>query len=637
VSDSVKDDRDEELLLLGALLDDSPNEVYLFDEDDLRFQFVNARALDNLGLTFEQTRAMTPLDLKPLFDARGLREVLAPLLDGIEERVVFRTLHRRADGSTYPVEVVVRLAPRGGRRVFIATVTDISERTKTEREHKVGEARFRALIERSLDLILLADAAGRFTFASPSVTTLLGYSPEEILRFDPLEIIHPDDQPAAGAALGATLGGEEQARLEFRVRHKDGSWRAISAIAHNLLDHPAVGAIVMNARDVTEERRLAEQLRQSQKLESIGRLAGGIAHDFNNILTTILSSAAFLEEDSARGPINAEDVREIQNAAERASALTAQLLAFARKRVIRPQTLHLGEIVRHAERFLRRVLGETIELATFIPEGLHAISMDPSQLDQVILNLAVNARDAMPSGGRLTLELQNVEIDEEYARGHAEVSPGSYVMLCISDTGEGITAEQLPHVFEPFFTTKPPGAGTGLGLAMVYGIVRQGGGHIWVYSEPGVGTSFKLYFPRSSDPARPALSKGAAPVATGSGRILVVEDDENVRRSVVRALEAAGYEVHAAALPQDGLAWAQAQAPRLDLLITDVVMPGMTGKELAGRIKELMPNVRVLYMSGYTENTIMHRGVLDQGVDFLEKPFAPAEMRALVIQILSRP
>ncbi len=299
MSDSVKDDRDEELLLLGALLDDSPNEVYLFDEDDLRFQFVNARALDNLGLTFEQTRAMTPLDLKPLFDARGLREVLAPLLDGIEERVVFRTLHRRADGSTYPVEVVVRLAPRGGRRVFIATVTDISERTKTEREHKVGEARFRALIERSLDLILLADAAGRFTFASPSVTTLLGYSPEEILRFDPLEIIHPDDQPAAGAALGATLGGEEQARLEFRVRHKDGSWRAISAIAHNLLDHPAVGAIVMNARDVTEERRLAEQLRQSQKLESIGRLAGGIAHDFNNILTTILSSAAFLEECTA--------------------------------------------------------------------------------------------------------------------------------------------------------------------------------------------------------------------------------------------------------------------------------------------------------------------------------------------------
>jgi two-component system, cell cycle sensor histidine kinase and response regulator CckA len=451
-----------------------------------------------------------------------------------------------------------------------------------------------------------------------------------------MELIHPDDHKMAERALAEAPTRDVTERIEFRVKHKDGSWRTLWSNARNLLANPDVGALVLNSRDVTNERRLEEQLQQSQRLESIGRLAGGIAHDFNNLLTAILGSAAFLEEDPTLNATSLGDVREIVRAGRRASELTNQLLAFARKRVIRPQNVALGQIIASQDLFLRRVLGEQVELKTHLTDELWPVFADPAQLEQVIVNLAVNARDAMKDGGKLTLEAQNVMLDKSFASMHAEVKPGPYVLLVVSDTGEGIPPEVLPHIFEPFFTTKAVGAGTGLGLATVYGIIRQSDGHIWVYSEPGVGTTCKIYLPRAASPGVVAEVPAAREVSGGSERLLVVEDDDNVRRMLVRTLEGAGYDVHAASGGADGLAWARGQQGKFQLLVTDVVMPGMSGKQLATELTAEFPRVRVLYVSGYTENTIVHRGVLEEGVDFLAKPFSPSDLRARVREILDR-
>ena len=628
--------KEQERESLWRILDESLNEIYLFRERDLGFEYLNRGALRNLGYSPLETRSMSPLDIKPEHTRESFLALIAPLVGGSDQKLVFRTVHRRKDGSTYPVEVHLQLVPRGSGRVFLAIINDITDRLSAERELEQSEQRFRALIERSLDVLLLADAEGRLTLVSPSVTGMLGYTPAELLGRSPLEIVHPDDRAAAAATLQESVGSDSLGSLEFRARHADGSWRTLLGSTRNLLDDPAVGAMVLNARDVTSERRLEEQLHQSQRLESIGRLAGGVAHDFNNILTTILSCAAFLEEDAALGKLDLADVQEIRRAAERASDLTSQLLAFARKRLVRPQSLDLARIVVDHERFLRRVIGEDIELTTHIAEGVSPILADPSQVEQVILNLAVNARDSMKNEGRLTLEIQNVFLDESFAGTHGDVIPGPHVLLVVSDTGEGIPQDVLPHIFEPFFTTKPVGTGTGLGLATVYGIMRQLGGHIWVYSEPGVGTTFKLYFPCSTEGAVETTESSSPPTVRGTERVLVVEDDETVRRTIVRGLEGAGYDVHAEATPAAGLAWARAQSGRFELLVTDVVMPLMSGKQLATELLREHPNVRVLYVSGYTENTIVHRGVLEEGVELLAKPFSPTELRARVRALLDR-
>ncbi len=625
----------QERARLWQIVDDSLNEIYLFRADDLRFEYINRGALGNLGFTLEEMLKMSPLDIKPALSREALLALLAPLLDGRKEKVVFETVHRRRDGSTYPVEVHLQSAS-GSPRLLVAIINDVSERVEAERVTRATEARFRGLIEHSLDLLLLASADGRFTFASPSVLQTLGYTPEELLALEPFDIVHPDDRRVAEGALSASRAGQENGRTDFRVRHRDGSWRTLSFEASNQLDNPEINAFVLNARDVTNERKLEAQLQQSQRLESVGRLAGGVAHDFNNILTTILGCAAFLEEDRELSVSARDDVREIKRAGERASELTSQLLAFARQRIIRPQTLALGTVIANQERFLRRVIGEQIVLTSHYPADLWPIFVDPAQLEQVIVNLCVNARDAMKDGGRLTLEAQNVVLDASFTSMHDEVKQGPYVLLMISDSGEGIPADVLPHIFEPFFTTKPVSVGSGLGLASVYGIVRQSGGYVWVYSEPGVGTTFKIYFPRSQshdvaaeDPATPALRRG-------SERVLVVEDEDSVRRMLVRALESAGYTVHAEATPAAGLAWARAQRGAFDLLVTDVVMPGMSGKQLATQITAEFPSVWVLFISGYTENTIVHRGVLEDGVEFLAKPFSLADVRARVREVLDR-
>ncbi|MCA9522670.1 MAG: GAF domain-containing protein [Myxococcales bacterium] len=393
--------------------------------------------------------------------------------------------------------------------------------------------------------------------------------------------------------------------------------------------------VILRSEDVTEQRQTENRLVLMQRLEAIGRLAGGVAHDFNNLLSVIMSYSGFvLDELPTDDPIRA-DVTEILAAAERAASLTRQLLAFSRKQILEPLVLDLNNVVREIEAMLRRLLGEDIEIVVALREGLGHVMADPGQIEQVVMNLALNARDAMPTGGRLTIETANVELDEAYAAGHVAVKAGSYVRLAISDTGAGMDETTREHIFEPFFTTKAVGRGTGLGLSMVYGIVKQSGGNIWAYSEPGLGTTIKVYLPRIDSAPSGSVAKAANVLLRGGETVLLVEDEDAVRRLTERILVGAGYRVIAA--PRGDVAielYNQQRRGSIALLLTDVVMPQMSGRALAERISASDPTIRVLYMSGYTDNAIVHHGVLDADTHFIGKPFSAADLRRKVREVL---
>jgi two-component system cell cycle sensor histidine kinase/response regulator CckA len=389
----------------------------------------------------------------------------------------------------------------------------------------------------------------------------------------------------------------------------------------------------VNARDATEQRRLEEQLRQGQKLESIGRLAGGVAHDFNNLLTVILSCSAGIREAQAEGrPVDPEDVEQIQEAGERARDFTTQLLAFARKQVISPVPLDLNTVVRSSERLLRRVLGEDVRLEVHAQEGLWLALCDPGQMEQLLLNLAANARDAMPRGGTLVIETRNAVVEPGAAS--AGTSSGQWVHLVVRDSGAGMSAEVQERIFEPFFTTKEMGKGTGLGLATVHGIVTQNGGRVLVESEPGHGTTFEIRFPRTHAIPEAAPRPAPAAAARGTETILVVEDDSSVRAVTVRALRGAGHRVLVASDGPEALAVAEQHGGTLHLVVTDVVMPGMSGRAVVDSLRRRRPGLRALFVSGYPQEVIARRGVLDGGIEFLAKPFTPATLTARVRAVL---
>lgn len=422
-----------------------------------------------------------------------------------------------------------------------------------------------------------------------------------------------------------------------------GEERAIEALKlgatdYVLKDRPnrLAQAVLRAMREIeerAERKKLEEQFQQAQKMEAIGHLVGGIAHDFNNLLTAIIGYSNLVlsrlhEDDSLRS-----DIEQIRNAGEHAAALTRQLLAFSRKQIISPRVLDLNSTVANIDRLLRRVIGEDIELVTVLTAGLGRVKVDPGQIEQVIMNLAVNARDAMPAGGKLTIETANIDLDQSYPRQHISIEPGPYVMLAVSDNGCGMDEAIKARLFEPFFTTKT-GKGTGLGLATVYGIVKQHGGHIWVYSEPGQGATFKIYLPRVEEPAEPLVPKSRAPVRHGSETVLVVEDEPTVRTLLCRILTAHGYTVLEAGLPSQALEICRRHQGPLHLAVSDVVMPEMNGKELAQRLAELRPQMKFLFLSGYTSNAIAHHGVLDPGVAFLPKPLTADTLARKVREIL---
>ena len=512
------------------------------------------------------------------------------------------------------------------------------QRRHAEAALRASEERFRALVENSSDALLLLDAEGRVTYMTSSSSRQFGWRPDQMVGRSIFDFVHPDDTDTVTARMTEAIRNPgRRVTQEVRFRHADGSWRTMEGIGVNRLDDPSVGAIVVNARDITDRRKLEEQLRMSQKMEAVGQLAGGVAHDFNNLLTAILGYCNLMLDDMKPDDPLRVDLDEIRAAGERAAALTRQLLAFSRRQMLQPQIVDLNAVVQQLEKLLRRLISEDVELSISLASDLMTVRVDPASIEQILVNLAVNARDAMPLGGRLTIETANIDLDETYAVTHVTMQPGRYVMLAVGDTGAGMDAATSARVFEPFFTTKEQGKGSGLGLATVYGMVKQSGGYIWVYSEPGHGTMFKVYFP-------PAEQRNAASAAEHPGRrtsdgkqgwetVLLVEDEAAVRALAREVLRRHGYVVLEARHGVDALRVAERHNDEIHLLITDVVMPHMSGRDLAERLSRVRPKMKVLFMSGYTDHALMHRE-LTPGSAFLQKPFTPEGFARKVRSVL---
>ena len=512
------------------------------------------------------------------------------------------------------------------------------ERERMKRQLREREEYFKSLIEQAMDIIAVLDADGAVRYASPSVLPLLGYGAEELVGQHILDLVHPDDVgPALRVFAEGVATGQGGRLLGLQVRHKDGTYRSLEAVGRYLLDDPVVRGVVINARDVTERRSLERQLLQAQKMEAVGRLAGGIAHDFNNVLTAIFGYADLLTEEFPAGSPARQDLEEIRKAATRASALTRQLLAFSRQQVLAPVVLSVNDLVADVDKMLRLLVGEDVELRLILARDAGNVRADSGQLQQVIMNLVVNARDAMPTGGTLVIETADAELTEQYAELHQAVIPGRYVMLAVSDTGVGMDAQTKARIFEPFFTTKEKGKGTGLGLSTVYGIVKQSGGYVWVYSELGHGTTIKLYLPRVDAPAEPQAPPRETATLTGTETILLAEDDDILRPLTKGLLAKLGYTVLDAESAEQALAVAGARQGPIHLLVADVVMPGASGRELARRLAQSRPETRVLYVSGYTDDAIVHHGMLEPGLKFLQKPFTPAALARKVREVLDAP
>ncbi|MFH1573355.1 MAG: PAS domain S-box protein [Acidobacteriota bacterium] len=490
-------------------------------------------------------------------------------------------------------------------------------------------------VEHSPTAIVISDRQGRIQYVNPRFTDITGYSQDEAVGLN-LDVLRPDpgEDDSFQQLRDAAASGTEW-RGEVRNRKKDGSlyWAAIS-VSPVTNESGEFTHVVAIGEDISQRRSLEAQLRQAQKLEALGRLAGGVAHDFNNLLTSILGFSGLLQAGLQPDDPRRADLEEIQRAGERAASLTSQLLAFSRHQALAPVVLNLNDTVAAMERMLRRLLGEDIELASIPSPELGNIQADRGLMEQVIMNIAVNARDAMPGGGRLVLETANVELDDRYAQTHVGVQPGLHVMLAVSDTGCGMTPEVMSQIFEPFFTTKREGIGTGLGLSIVYGIVKQSGGHIQVYSELGQGTVFKIFFPAVSEKAEPPPPRASTETLRGTERVLAVEDDESVRNIICRTLESYGYTVLEAASADEAIRVCGQSPQPVHLLLTDVVMPGMSGVELSRQLGSENPAMKVLFISGFTANTITHFNDLGAGVQVLHKPFTSERLAQRVREVL---
>jgi PAS domain S-box-containing protein len=497
-----------------------------------------------------------------------------------------------------------------------------------------------ALLETASQAILMIDRTGCMVLANRRAGEMFGYTTQE-LTGAAIELLVPESKREAHGLQREDYFRRPRTRpagigLDLSGRRKDGAEFPVEVSLSFVETEDGVFGIAFIS-DISVRKDLEAQLRNAQKMEAVGRLAGGVAHDFNNMLTVIAGyNRMILDELSTLDPLRGY-AEEIHKAAERASALTNQLLAFSHRQIMQPRVIDVNAVIAQTENMLRRLLGEDIELVMNLAPDAGNIHSDPHHIEQAIVNLAVNARDAMPLGGRITIETSNAAIDETYAKTHIGVQPGDFVMIAVSDTGHGMDSATRQKIFEPFFTTKPRGKGTGLGLATVYGMVKQSGGDIWVYSEPGQGTIFKLYFPRVAEPVSPGTSE--EPVHTppdAAETLLLVEDETQVRELEVRMLKQLGYHVLAAANGQEALEVSRAYQGKISLLVTDVVMPNMSGKQVADDLLSRRPALKVLYLSGYTANTIGHHGVLDSSVDFLTKPFTREALARKVREILSR-
>ena len=589
---------------------------------------VNPRACEMTGHTREELVGMHIERLVPPDDAAGAATGPGPLRAG--SPVVREWRVRRKDGSTLHVEASTRLLPDG---TYQAIIHDVTARKTAEAALRVTTETLEAVIEAAPVSILVLDLEGHVLVWNRGAERIFGWTAAEVLGKPPPHI--PESAKDDYERLRQRILGGETVSEEVLVRQrKDGEPVTVRVHAAALRDADGgiAGALAVQ-EDITASQSLAEQLRQAQKMEALGQLAGGVAHDFNNLLMAIRGHGELLAEAlGAASPLQGK-VDPILHAARRAGDLVSQLLAFSRRQVLQPRILDPNRIVGDTVPLLRRLIGEDIEIVGRCSEEVATVEVDPVQFQQVLINLAVNARDAMQGGGRLTIETGTAQFAPGEEAGFAA---GHYVTLSVRDTGAGMDAETLAHVFDPFFTTKEQGKGTGLGLSTVYGIITQSGGHIHVDSAPGKGATFTLYFPASEQPADPPTRpRGDDRMVSGSGRILVVEDEDAVRSLVEEILRRAGYEVLAAATGEEALTLMAQQHPEVDLLVTDVVLPGIQGKALADRLVALCPGMKVVFTSGYTDDAVVVRGVEHSEMHFLQKPYSPSTLTRLVHDVLA--
>ncbi len=590
---------------------------------------------------FEEARAMLGKRWRDVYDARDVALLEEQIRESLKQYVRWsgQVSRRRRDETRIPLEMAITAMPDGG---LVCVARDISERLTAERARSETEAKYKMFVEQVAAVSYIAEAGlhGQWLYVSPQVEAIFGYTAEEWLAGSErwIRFVPEEDQPIIQAAEENCSRGK-RFQAEYRLTRKDGQviWVSDTAVlVPGSESHPLMEGIIV---DITERRQLENQLQQARRMEAVGRLAGGVAHDFNNLLTIIKGYVELALNRSVGQPELQGNIQHIADASERAVRLVRQLLAFSRKQVLKPKVLDLNSIVVSMDKLLRRLMSENIDMETRVGQNIGTVKADPSQIEQVILNLIVNARDAMPEGGKLLIETANVELDATFAPDQAAVSPGPYVMLSVADTGTGISPDALPHIFEPFYTTKESSRGTGLGLSTVYGIVKQSGGHVSVTSELGKGTTFKVYLPQVEDAVHAPPKVEASESTSGEGKetILLVEDEPAVRELTRMVLAERGYSVVEALNPEDAVRLAGKYGAEIHLLLTDVVMPGMSGRELAKKLTARHPNLRVLYMSGYTYNVIAENGTLEEGLSFLQKPFTPRTLVQRVRETLERP
>jgi PAS domain S-box-containing protein len=647
---------------LGRIVEDAASEVFVFDAETFRFLLVNKGARDNLGYTMDELSELTPIDIKPEFTIERFLELVEPLLSGSQNVISFDTVHRRKDGSDYNVTVRLQLFNDQERPVFFAAIEDTTEQSLILRELRDTTERLNTVLANTTMAVFLMNDRQECIYMNEAAETLTGYRFAETEGRRLHDVIHhtyPDGRPFPidECAIDRALPSGNNEQGEDIFIHKNGSFYPVSYSASPIRD--ASGApvgTVIEARNITVEieakrarenfnaelearidQALAERdaaeakLRHAQKMEAIGKLTGGVAHDFNNLLQVVGGNLELLARDVSNNPRAAQRVDMALSATERGARLAHQLLAFGRKQPLNPRPCNIPVLMTNIEDMLRRLLGEHIELQFSSMSEIWECMIDHSQLENAVLNLAINARDAMPEGGRLTIQLENVVIEEG---SWSDLVAGEYAAIKISDTGCGMTSDIRERVFEPFFTTKEVGKGSGLGLSMVYGLMKQSGGHVSIESEEGVGTTVTLYLPRTIESLSQKCDPTGEDVPSGNETILVVEDDDEVRITVSSTLRELGYHVLLARDAEAGLAVLES-GTRIDLLFTDVIMPGkVRSHDLARRAVEILPEISVLFTSGYTENGIIHDGRLDAGVDLLSKPYNRAVLAQRIRQSL---
>jgi PAS domain S-box-containing protein len=622
------------LRLQAAALKAADNAIVITDREGI-IRWVNPAFTKLTGFPAQEAIGASPRILKSgVHDGQFYREIWATILGSQVWKG--KIINRRRNGTLYTEEMTITPVAdeRGQIQNFIAIKQDVSERERILSALQRSEKRYRALFQNAPAGIFRVALDGALFAVNPALVSMLGYEDEEqLLRVnlarqvfvEPLEMSRRFGESACGTIPP----------VEVEWLRKDGQPITVRLAGQRVQEPGFPDTLIMTAENVTQTRVLEEQLRQAQKMEAIGQLAGGIAHDFNNLLGVVIGYGELLKEKLAGDERATRALSAIIQAGERGADLTRQLLAFSRKQALQPKVLRLDQVVADTARILTRLIGEDVELKTHSDPDLGLVRVDPGQMQQVLMNLVVNARDAMPGGGRIRIETRNTMVELERSTRSHPIKPGAYVTLSVSDTGCGMDAATQARIFEPFFTTKAMGKGTGLGLATVYGIVKQSEGYIWVYSEVGVGTTFRIYLPQVAAGSAAAVRwEQPATAPQGAGAILLVEDDTPLRQVTREFLEGGGYTVLESSHIADALRLAGSPGVQIDLLLTDVVMPGMNGRDLAEQVQRLRPGVRVLYVSGCIQETVLHHGLLDPGVPLLEKPYSRQDLLRKVYDVM---